>query len=211
MLGNNGPGIIADESATAVGGILIDGTGAVTGTGLDNSGILAEILNAANANDVTVSQSGNISGAFDGVLAQTDGDGNITVTTGASATITGTAYYGILALSYGSGTVSVSTTTDDTVDSGSAGIVAENWATPSEPSTLGSITVTADGTINSGTQTLPCSAMRRPEFSPATFRVAPAVPIRMLTAALSSLTMQTSLLRPAMASAPSITATATSR
>jgi hypothetical protein len=152
VLGNNGPGIIADESATAVGGILIDGTGAVTGTDSDNSGILAEILNAANASDVTVSQTGNISGAFDGVLALTDGDGNVTVTTGASATITGTAYYGILALSYGSGSVSVSTTIDDTVDSGSAGIVAENWATPSEPSSLGSITVTAYGAINSGTQ-----------------------------------------------------------
>ena len=152
MLGNDGPGIIADESATAVGGVLIDGSGAVTGTGSGNSGILAEILNAANASDVTVSQTGNISGAFDGVQALTDGDGNVTVTTGASATITGTAYYGILALSYGSGSVSVSTTTDDTVDSGSAGIVAENWATPSEPSTLGSITVTAYGAINSETQ-----------------------------------------------------------
>ena len=66
--------------------------------------------------------------------------------------ITGTAYYGIIGLSFGSGDVSVSTTSADTIVSNSSGLVAESQASTIASSAGSSITVTAYGTINSGSQ-----------------------------------------------------------
>ncbi|WP_079566273.1 Ig-like domain-containing protein [Bradyrhizobium erythrophlei] len=153
VIGQAGRGIFAEESATGVGSVLVGGSGAVTGTGAAYSGIVAEILNAANASDVTVEQTGNISGGYDGIHALTDGNGNVTVITGPNALISGGRFYGIEATSNGTGSISVTTTTNDIVTSGSAGINAYNQAT-SIPQvggiTTSSITVTAVGTINSG-------------------------------------------------------------
>ncbi len=180
VIGQAGRGISAEEGATGIGSILVNGSGNVTGTGNGNSGIFAEILNPADGNDVNVDQTGNISGGYDGIRATTYGNGNVTVVTGPNALISGgydgiraatygngnvTVFtgpnalisggqqYGIIVLSYGTGNLSISTTTNDTVTSNSAGIVAQSWAT-SIPQvggiTTSSISVIAAGTINSG-------------------------------------------------------------
>ena len=117
------------------------------------SGIVAEILSATNGSDITVNQTGNISGGYDGVHALTDGNGNVTVLTAPNATISATRFYGIEATSNGQGSVVVTTAANDVIASGSAGINAYNQA-PSIPQvggiTTSSISVTAVGTINSG-------------------------------------------------------------
>jgi hypothetical protein len=136
----------------------------VTGTGNANSAIFAEILNPADNSNITVDQTGNISGGYDGIRAITYGNGNVTVVTGPNAHISGSQLYGIIALSYGTGSLSVTTTTNDIVTSGSAGIVAQSDAT-SIPQvggvTTSLISVTAAGTINSG------SALTSSNFPPA--------------------------------------------
>ena len=153
IIGQSGQGIFAEENSSASGSILINGSGNVTGTGNNNSGILAEILNPGNSSNITVDQTGNISGGYDGIRTITYGNGNVTIATGPNALITGIQQYGIIALSYGTGSLSVTTTTNDIVDSASAGIVAQSDAT-SIPQvggiTTSSISVTAVGTINSG-------------------------------------------------------------
>jgi large repetitive protein len=154
VIGLAGPGIVAEENSTGVGNILVDGTGDVTGTGNINSdGILAENLDSANSGTVVVSQTGNIVGGNDGIHAFTDGSGKVAVTTAASKNISGADAYGIAAESSGTGSIFVTTTTSDFVTSGSAGIFAYSQAT-SVPqvggATTSSISVTAAGTINSG-------------------------------------------------------------
>jgi hypothetical protein len=80
----------------------------------------------------------------------TDGAGNISATTGPNATISGTAEYGIGALSYLTGSISVSTSAGDNISSGSTGILAVNLAAAVPASADSTITVTANGTIDSG-------------------------------------------------------------
>ena len=145
---------MAEQSATGLGGLLIDGIGNVTGTGASFDGILAEILNTADAADVIVSQSANITGGKSAINAFTDGTGNVSVTTGANATITGSTLYGIQARSFGTGSIAVTTATGDNITSSSSGIVAVNRASAVPQvagSTVSSVTVTAYGTISSGT------------------------------------------------------------
>jgi hypothetical protein len=150
-----GAGILAEESSTGVGNVLVDGTGDVTGTGnnANSSGIFAENLDLGNGGSVVVSQTGNIIGGADGIHAFTDGNGNVAVATGSGKTISGAGAYGIEAASFGTGSISVTMTTNGLVTSGSAGIFAYNQA-PSIPQvggvTTSSISVTAVGTINSG-------------------------------------------------------------
>jgi RTX calcium-binding nonapeptide repeat (4 copies) len=159
VVGQSGQGIFAEESASASGSILINGTDNVTGTGNTDSGILAEILNAANNNNIIVSQTGNISGGFDGIRAFTDGNGNVTVTTGPSITISGSQLFGIVALSFGTGSLSVTTTTNDIVTSVGAGLVAQSDATSLPQADASSISITAVGTINSGTTLTPANVV----------------------------------------------------
>jgi hypothetical protein len=153
VIGQVGQGIFAEENTTGTGSILINGSGDVTGTGDGISGIVAENLDTADSSNVTVSQTGNITGGYDGIRAQTSGSGNVIVSTGTNATITGLLHYGIEALSNGIGNVSVTTALGDVISSGSVGIDAYNQAT-SIPQTSGvttsSVSVAAYGTINSG-------------------------------------------------------------
>ena len=111
-------------------------------------------MNTANNDDVTVTQTGNVSGGRGGIRAQTNGNGNVTVTTGTGATITGTSLYGIEAFSNGQGNITVTTASGDTIISGSVGINVYNQAT-SIPQvgglTVSTISVTAYGEIDSGT------------------------------------------------------------
>ena len=154
VVGQAGRGIFAQQTATGVGNILINGSGNVTGAGTAFSGIVAQNLNTSNNGDVTIAQAGNVTGGKDGIKAQTNGNGNINVTTGANAHITGTSLYGIEAFSNGRGNISVTTAAGDVITSGSVGINVYNQAT-SIPQTGGVttslISVTAYGVINSGT------------------------------------------------------------
>ena len=153
IIGGAGNGILAEQSATGLGYVLIDGTGNVTGTGSSFDGILAEILNAADVANVTVNQTGNITGGLSGVDALTDGTGNVSVTTGSNVTIAGQTDDGLQARSYGTGSIVVATETGDVISSASSGIVAANRAltVPQvDGSTVSTITVNAYGTINSG-------------------------------------------------------------
>ena len=146
-------GAAAGVDATSTGttaAMTITGAGSVTSTGSDG-------IDATSAGgDIMITPAGSVTGAVTGIAATQDGDGNVTISVGSNSTITGstiagTAQYGIEALSFGSGDLSVSTATGDTVDSdsGSAGILAVNEA--AAISADSSITVTAYGTINSGT------------------------------------------------------------
>ena len=95
ITGQSGYGISAQQSTTGLGYVSIDGTGNVTGTGSSFDGILAEVLNEADVANVTVNQTGNVTGGLSGINALTDGTGDVSVTTGSNATVTGTALYGI--------------------------------------------------------------------------------------------------------------------
>jgi hypothetical protein len=157
VLGEAGRGIFAEESAGGVGSILIDGSGNVTGTGSANSGIVAEILNPADTGlssgdpaNVTVDQTGNISGGYDGIHALTDSNGNVTVLTGPNALISGGQNNGIEAASSGTGSVLVTTLTNDMITSASSGIDAYNQASSIPLAAASTVTVNAYGTIDSG-------------------------------------------------------------
>ena len=150
VIGLAGRGIYATQSATGVGSILVNVSGNVTGTGTAFSGIVAQNLNTANNADVTVAQTGNVTGGHDGIRAQTNGNGNVTVTTGANATITGITLYGIEAYSNGQGNITVTTASGDFINSGSVGINAYNQATSIAQAANSFISVTANGIINSG-------------------------------------------------------------
>ena len=151
ITGQSGAGILAEQSASGLGGVSVSENGTVTGTGSSNDGILAEILNTADSANVTVSQAASVTGGQTGIQALTDGTGNVTVTTTADATITGTTLYGIQAKSVGTGSVLVTTVAGDTIDSAGTGILANNQATAISQSADSTITVNAYGTINSGT------------------------------------------------------------
>ena len=159
ITGQSGYGISAQQSTTGLGYVSIDGTGNVTGTGSSFDGILAEVLNEADVANVTVNQTGNVTGGLSGINALTDGTGDVSVTTGSNATVTGTALYGIDAESYGTGSISVTTAAGDTVNSASTSILAVNGATAIPQSAGSTVTISAYGTINTGT-TLQTSGSR---------------------------------------------------
>ncbi len=158
VVGEAGQGILAEESATGVGSILIDGSGSVTTVDAAFSGIVAENLNTANGNNIAVNQIGNITGGYDGIRALTDGTGNVTVIVSPGTVtnpliVTGINRYGIEAVSNSTGSISVTTGTNDVIISGSVGIDAYNQATsiPQQGGlTTSNITVTAAGTIELG-------------------------------------------------------------
>jgi len=171
VTGNAGTGIFALNTG-ATGNILINGTGNVTGSGSSTAnGIGAQFTNANNAANVfnngtiTVTQSGNISGAQDGIdvadanfintVAQAAGSGTISVTAGntaGNAVLTGSSRYGIGAFTGGTGSITVETLAGTTINSGASGIIPVNQAPASVDFTgaNSTITVTARGTINSG-------------------------------------------------------------
>ncbi|MGY8630971.1 Ig-like domain-containing protein [Bradyrhizobium sp. 14AA] len=154
ITGLSGRGIYAQEGATGVGSILINGAGSVTGVGAAYSGITAAILNTSNNNDVTVNEIGNITGGYDGIRVITYGNGNEIITTGTSATIKGLTRYGIEAQSAGTGNISITTGATGTITSASAAINAYNQdsAIPKVGGVItSSMSVTSNGTINSGT------------------------------------------------------------
>jgi hypothetical protein len=134
------------------GAIAISTIGPIVG--LAGNGILAENLNAADNNDITIAASGNVSGTNYGIGALTDGSGNVFVSANSNVTIVGRPR-GIWAGSNGTGNVSVTTSSGDNVTSQGAGISAFNQATSIPLADASTINVTANGTINSGFQLNP--------------------------------------------------------
>ena len=162
IFGQYGRGIYALESTTGLGGISVTGTGnTVSGTATLGccSGVRAQIENPANSSDVVVDRSGNFITTSTLVVANaalhaiTAGTGNIIVEGGQDAIISNTGFFGIDAAAYGSGSkgsISVSTGAAGIVQSGGTGILASNYAFAIPSSAKSMITVTANGTINSG-------------------------------------------------------------
>ena len=162
-------GIFASNVASTV---LSTSSITVTADGTINSGTIvapdgsrpAGILAGYNSNDepetnvagsVDVTNYANITAAAgDGIRAYNFGNGNVTVTDEANSTIKtidSEGQYGIDAFTEGVGSVSVTTSTGDTIDANGSGVVAESLATTVSSSADSNITVTAYGTINSGT------------------------------------------------------------
>ena len=138
-----------DATATGTAAMTITGAGSVTSTGADG-------IDATSAGgDVTITPAGSVTGAGSGIFATQNGNGNVTISVGSNVAITGTALDGIGAFSFGSGDLSVSTTSGDSIDSGSAGILAADEATTIAASADSSVAVTAAGTIDSGTIAAP--------------------------------------------------------
>jgi len=162
-----GRAIFAQQSATGLGGILVTGAGAtLTGNpsfGI-SSAIRAQITNPADASNIVVDRSGDIT-AIDtfpvganlsvsaDIHALTLGAGNVTVAGGAGATLSNAGIFGIEVSAAGkrsSGNINVSTGVGSTLTANGSGIFADNGATAIQASAGSTITVTANGTINSG-------------------------------------------------------------
>jgi hypothetical protein len=149
ITGLAGNGISLSDSATGSGDITVNNvSGKATGTGANSVGLFIENLNTANTGNIAITQLGGAVGGAYGIDATTHGGGNVDIHAG--GTITGSTVYGIRARSYGTGSETVTTAAGSIVTSGSSGIVAVNRATSIATSDHSTITVTAYGTINSG-------------------------------------------------------------
>lgn len=106
--------------------------------------------------NVAVNNSANIVAlGGDGIRAYTYGSGNVTVQDLAGTTIVANDEFGVGASSYGIGSVSVSTAAGDVVDSGSSGIQSINLATAIAAAAGSTVSLTARGTVISGTHLTP--------------------------------------------------------
>jgi hypothetical protein len=124
--------------------------------GLSNAGtITAAGGSGINTNSGTgstdIADYGNVSGSVIGIAASTSGSGalNIVLPGGGGTTVTGISLYGILASSM-LGVVDVNTSGGVTINSGSVGIFALNQGSMVPQADNSSISISAYGTINSG-------------------------------------------------------------
>ncbi|MGO9755920.1 MAG: autotransporter domain-containing protein, partial [Roseiarcus sp.] len=164
---SSGRAIWADQSATGLGGVLVTGSGpTLTGTPAfgNASAIRAQISNPADSSNIVVNRSGDITGidTFPAdnkesisadIHALTVGSGNITVATGAGATLSNAGMFGIDVSAYGrhsTGSINVSTGAFGSVTVNGAGIFAVNAAFAIPASAASTISVTNNGVINSG-------------------------------------------------------------
>src|SRR6266850_5467944 len=112
--------------------------------------------NAAVLGNVTVDNFANIIAAGgDGIRAYNYGSGDVTVNDHSNTTIVAKDVFGIIATTYGIGKVSVTTAAGDVIDSGASGVAAVNQATAIPVGAASSVSVTANGTIHSGTHLNP--------------------------------------------------------
>jgi len=164
-------GTILNPSGSQPGGIQVGYLGGTSG-GTANTNVNGTVIvnNTANISaaagwgidaynygngNVTVDDGGGttVSGAQYGIAgyAESGGTGSVSINVGSNASITGTSTNGIIAFSTDAGNISVITNTNDVITSGSSGINAVNEAAAIAAAVGSSITVTAYGTINSGT------------------------------------------------------------
>ena len=157
ILTNSG-GQPAGIAAGFLGGTSSTSNSNVNGTVIVNNiaainaaaGLGINAFNYGNG-DITVNDSGAVSGAQSGISAnaQGGGAGDIAINIAAGTSLTGTSNFGIIATSIDTGNISIITSAGDSVTSGSAGIDAVNEAATVGASSF--ITVTAYGTIDLGT------------------------------------------------------------
>jgi T5SS/PEP-CTERM-associated repeat protein len=157
VVGQAGDGVIAEQSATGTGNIFVNAGGSLTGTGTGSIGLFAENLNAANNGNITITQTGGASGGQHGIRAVTQGNGNISIESGGA--VTGGVQFGIRAESYGTGSISGTTDPGSTINSGGAGVSLVNLDTAIAASANSMITLTANGTVNSGTTLNPSGSV----------------------------------------------------
>ena len=158
----SGSGIRFVTTTTGTANITIDGSGNVSG-GSGFVGVTAQLNNALDSGSITIHQFGNVSGGQEGIVAITQGNGNVSVTTVDNVTVTtnnsSTAnkdFSAIFAAASGTGSLLVATASGHTIDStnggaanGGAGIQALNEDSNATDN-AGGITVNAYGTIDSG-------------------------------------------------------------
>ena len=140
---SGGRAIVAHQSDTGLGGILITGSGpTLSGTTSfgNSSAIHAQISNPADSSNIVINRSGNVSSidtfsenaghvspdVQSAIHAFTVGTGNITVARGAGATLSNTGRFGIGAFAHGtgsSGSIKVSTGELGTLTANGAGIL----------------------------------------------------------------------------------------
>jgi hypothetical protein len=149
VTGLAGNGIIVEDSSTGVGNIVVHDSGSTTGTGTGSVGLLVENSNKANDGNITITQLGGASGDSYGFDVVTQGDGNIALES--DGAVSAAVQYGIRVRSFGTGSESVTTDAKSVINSGGSGIVAANRDTSIDASAKSTITVTAHGTIHSGT------------------------------------------------------------
>ena len=106
-------------------------------------------LNAANANDISITATGGASGGQYGIQAVDYGNGNINVE--AAGAISSSALQGIRTQSLGTGSTAVTTDAGTTINSDGSGINIVNSATAIAASAHSSLTLTTgSGTITAG-------------------------------------------------------------
>ncbi len=143
-----GDGLIAEQSTTGTGSITVNTSHQLTGTGTGSIGLLAQNLDAANANDINVSATGGVSGDEYAIQVVNHGNGSIRIH--AAGALNATVLQGIRSQSFGTGSTAVLTDPGSTINSGGSGINVVNSDTAIAASAYSSLTVTAYGSITSG-------------------------------------------------------------
>jgi hypothetical protein len=155
-------GNVAAPNMDVNGAVIVNNSANITPTvfnGVAAAGIGINAFNYGNG-DITVNDNSGttVSGVQYGIDAHAEGGtgtnaptGNIAVDIATNATVSATTSYGILAFSTDVGNISVITSSGDVINGGSAGINAVNEQANIPSSANSSISVTAAGTINSGT------------------------------------------------------------
>ena len=82
VTGQSGHGILAEVSSSGTGNIVVNATGAVSGSGTGAVGVFAENLDAADGSNVTVTATGGASGQQNAIQASTKGAGTVSVHAG---------------------------------------------------------------------------------------------------------------------------------
>ncbi len=131
--------------------IFVNTAGSIIASGSGGYGIDASVQ-SGNGNITVNDTAPSITGAQSaiGVFQDSGGTGDLSVALGSNVALNGTAFYGIQANSLGTGSISITTSAGDTINSASAGINVLNQDATIPASDLSSITVTAYGTITSG-------------------------------------------------------------
>ncbi len=164
---SGGRAIYAAQRPRGLGGILVTGLGpTLAGTSAygNASAIRAQIENPKDSSNIVVNRSGDVTSIdtfpadnaesiSSDIHALTVGTGNITVAGGAGATLSNAGIFGIETSAFGrasTGSIKVSTGALSTLTTNGTGIFAANAAFAIPASAGSAITVTANGTINSG-------------------------------------------------------------
>jgi hypothetical protein len=132
---------VASTRQFGTGALSVTADGEVTGT--DDNGIYARISNTGSTGALTVTTGADsiVSGGENGIRAQQNGTGALSVT--ANGEVTGTNIHGISAQisnSYATGDLTITSGADSTVTGGAAGIQGLQFG-------IGALSITANGEV----------------------------------------------------------------